>query len=387
MNPPPSRAARPPINNVFCVRPMRGETGDDAAFLAVRHALREAFGPLVNVMSLPARATGGLNRAGLTTRTVYEFNLFGHGVVLCGGSPLDHEAWLDLEPDALAGLEVPLLVAGLPRGFAPHELRALSDQTDTLLALDAGALDAMTRAGVPAALSGHPALFVERAIRRADPAHAPTPTPVLVCVREPRRTTLSGDLRRALPGRLRDLLRDLAARHGDVRLLCQSDGDRHLAASVSDVDYVSCEDVHDWHDQLDASDLTITFRVEAALASASLGVPFVHLSAGGDDRAALEAAGLGAWSIEIESCSDLGAAVAARVDDLPRLAERRLAAMDTWATLDRALSEAVRSFAARVSSARANDAQRPLADHAAVRQHLGAEPTSVQPALGDDAEE
>ncbi len=374
---------RRPISTVFCLRPMRGQTDDDAGFLVLKHALREVFGPLVSVTSLPA-AGGALNRAGLNSRTVYEFGLFGHGVVLLGGAPLDHREWLQLDVDALAELEVPLLVCGLPRGFTPAELQALAARGGTLLARDHDALGEMQAAGAPAALGGPPALFLDRAARPPPPGHAPAPADVLIVVRAPADTPLPGERRRRLPGELRDLVRALAASHGEVRLLCQSEADRHLAAAVSDVDYVACEEVDDWTDQLGAASLVVTFRAEAALVCAGRDTPFVHLAAGPHDHAALEAVGLAGWPIDIESTPDLVPAVTDRLDRLQTLSDRRLTAMPGWAALDRALMQAVRDFADRVGAARAGDAHRPTVDAQAVRSLLAAEATEVHAPSEDD---
>ncbi|MCB9537187.1 MAG: hypothetical protein H6704_13120 [Myxococcales bacterium] len=373
---------RRPISTVFCVRPMRGQADDDAAFLVLKHALREVFGPLLSITSLPA-AGGALNRAGLNSRTVYEFGLFGHGVVVLGGAPLDHREWLQLEVDALAALDVPLLACGLPRGFTPGELTALSARGGTLLARDHDALAEMQAAGVPATLGGPPALFLDRATRPPPPGHAPTSADVLVVVRAPADTPLPGDRRRRLPGELRDLVRGLTASHGEVRLLCQSEADRHLAAAVSDVDYVACEEVYDWADQLGAASLVVTFRPEAALVCAGRDTPFVHLAAGPHDHAALEAIGLSGWPIDVESTPDLVSAVAERLGRLQTLSDRRLTAMPGWAALDRALMQAVRDFADRVGAARVGDAHRPGADAQAVRSLLAAEATAVHPRADD----
>ena len=73
--------------NLFCIRPHGFNVGNDVIFLGLQHFLREAFGSVVNLISIPA--TGRYEsqaKAGLTAKTIYEINQYGHGVIVGGGN-------------------------------------------------------------------------------------------------------------------------------------------------------------------------------------------------------------------------------------------------------------------------------------------------------------
>ena len=358
-----------PISNVFCVRPRTGDVGDEAVFLVVRHYLREAFGPWVNVVSVDARRDGH-GPSGITSRTAYELGLFGHGVVLCGGAPLDRQPWLELDCEALEDLPAPLWVVGWPDGMEPWVIEGLARKAVAVSCLDARSLRRFE--GHDAALSelgGCATLFADRAMLKGAVGQAQAGQ-VLLVVRDPMRTPLHGTRRTKLAADQREVARLLRARHPSVRMLAVSDAGRHLAASIGDLDYLYTEDAHTWHDLLRQSALVVSFRAETALACAGLGVPFVHVACGDDGLGAMAAAGLDDWSIDLQSCSDIPGAVSARLDQLGSLETKRLTAMGRWGALDRALAGAAGRFAEAVVARRRGD------DHRQVTADAGFLPAS-----------
>ena len=76
--------------NLFCIRPKGFNVGNDAIYLGLQHFLCGAFGEVVNLISLPATAKYESHAtAGLTGKTIYEINQYGHGVTV-GGAILSY---------------------------------------------------------------------------------------------------------------------------------------------------------------------------------------------------------------------------------------------------------------------------------------------------------
>ncbi|MEC9092974.1 MAG: polysaccharide pyruvyl transferase family protein [Planctomycetota bacterium] len=118
--------------NLFCIRPKGFNVGNDAIFQGTRHFLYRAFGEAVNLITLPATAKyEGMAKAGLTAKTVYEINQYGHGVIVGGGN-LFENGELDVDLDALKCLEAPLMLFSLSRGKVYGRHNQLVDRTDAI---------------------------------------------------------------------------------------------------------------------------------------------------------------------------------------------------------------------------------------------------------------
>ena len=102
--------------NIFNIRPKGLNVGNDAIFVAMRHYIYKAFGSLVNIIEIPATKryeSGGL--AGLTSKTIYEMNRSGDGVILGGGN-LYENGEIDIDTESLKALDIPLMVYSVSRG-------------------------------------------------------------------------------------------------------------------------------------------------------------------------------------------------------------------------------------------------------------------------------
>ena len=118
--------------NLFCIRPKGFNVGNDAIYLGMQHFIYSAFGEVVNLITLPATSRyESQAKAGLTSRTIYEINQYGHGVIIGGGN-LFENGELDVQLDALGALEVPLMIFSVSRGRIYNRQLDLVRRTDTM---------------------------------------------------------------------------------------------------------------------------------------------------------------------------------------------------------------------------------------------------------------
>ncbi len=369
---PPAGPREHPICNVFCLRPRAGNLADEAVFGVVRSHVRSAFGPWVNLISLPL---GGdpLGRAGLTSRTVYDLNHCAHGVIICGSADARSTESLDFDPQALENLDLPILglgwagqsyvdAEGTPAmrvlGLRADHQRALAARTSWLLCRDAPTRAWLQSVGAEhAVLGGCPTLTLEPEAIAWEEAHPDTG--VLITVRDPARMGIPASNRAEFVGALRDLIATLRRQgHASVHLLCVDAQDLAFATSLARADFLFVDQFSTFTDRLRHAELHITFREDAALMCAALGHPFVHFACGADTRRPLEMAGLWQWSMGLDDLSGLGVRAlqqAARFGELDAL---RIAALPAWADFERVTARQFRRFAQAVLDRRTEDAHR-----------------------------
>lgn len=353
--------------NLFCIRPHGFNVGNDAIFLGLQHFLYQAFGEVVNLISLPATARyQSQAKAGLSAKTIYEINQYGHGVVIGGGN-LYENGELDVSLDALQALEVPLMLFSLSRGRVYNRRSELVDRTDALPARVVAALDAradlalfrdratseyLRRIGCRhSEVGGCPTLFLNRMQERLPWIPESDRGSALVSVRHPslmsiplaKQSRVYGDVLAIV-----DLLR--AAGYPDVRLLCHDHRDLAFAASFPGVEYVYTGDVYSYLALLRHCAINVTYRLHAFLPCVSFGAPAIKISY--DERATslVETVGLGAWNIDFVRDGDVAGQVADRLGRLDDLARLREQVRPLWARNYERLSQTFQQFAAQVKA-------------------------------------
>ena len=338
-----------PAFTIYCIRPNASDVGQLTTDLALRQRLEEALGPRVTVVWLRGLCDG-FGRSGLTSRTVYEINMFGHGLVLCGDTeaPADPKEAVDVE--AAGQLEVPTLLCSLVArgrtiaGLDPTQYGPLAEHATAVLGNEPGAVSMLRAFATETALGGPLALFSDRVDARPR-----EPSGALVAVRNPGQLPLEPERRSAVHGEIRALVDRLrAAGHHDVRLLCQDAADLSFAAAYSDLEYAYTTDPYRWLGLLRGADLVVSFRLEASLACAASSVPFVHLNADDGGRATLLALGLDPWTVDLRDSVAAPIDVMELVERISEQSEHRLETMANWGSYDRRTAEAFALFAAAV---------------------------------------
>ncbi len=351
--------------NLYCIRPIGFNIGNDAIFLGVMNRITEAFGQVVNLINIPATARyASHGRAGLTAKTVHEINQYGHGVIIGGGN-LFENGELDLNPEALTKLEAPLMLFSLSRGriynrcdqlvdrtdvMADSLIRALSNATSLLLARDNVTLKYLHKLGCgQAELGGCPTIFSDSIAHRLPEANRSNERDVFLSIRHPSLMNISPQRQMSVytqVGQIIELLRK--ADLGPVRLLCHDHRDIPFAASFNGIDYVYTGDAWSYLAMLKNCALNVSFRVHAALPCMAFGAPFINITYDERGQSLLDTVGFSGWNINLLEHDDLTAAVADRLTRLHTLAGQRLTAQPVWNRLELVQSSAFTRFAERV---------------------------------------
>ncbi len=360
-------SVRSPTYTLFLLRPDPQDLGERISELVLRHRIAEALGPRVNLVPLHGQGDG-LGRGGLSTRTVYEINMHGHGVVVFGATDTgpEIEPEIDLDPEACKLLTVPVLVCGVvgrgPKdalkiaGLDLHGLKALAGVTTAATAAEPGALFGLhSAAPTQALLTGPMRLFVDRLPPGGILLDEPEGTGALVVIRNPARLPLPAKKRTAVHAQVRAIADMLQSQgHEDVRLLCQHPTDVAFAAAYG-IDYFYCDDPYTFLDVVQTADIVVSYRLEAALAAASYGRPMVHLASDEASRSVMRTVGLSDWSVDL-TAADAVEAVAGLAKTHEELSLERVRLLPNWSEYDRRAHEAFGAFADAVIAQRKEEA-------------------------------
>lgn len=354
--------------NLFCIRPQGFNVGNDVIFLGLQHFLRMAFGEVVNLISLPATSRyESQAKAGLTGKTIYEINQYGHGVIVGGGN-LYENGELDVNLDALPSLEVPLLLFSLSRGRIYNRRHQLVSRTDAMperviqalhrkacrsLARDQATFTFLQRIGCDPILGGCPTIFVDRLADRLPALAECDRNTALISVRNPALMSIPLETQARV---YQDVLAIIALlrREGyaDVRLLCHDHRDIAFAASFPDIDYVYTGDVDTYLALLRACAINVTYRLHSMLPCLSFGTPTIKISY--DERALslVDTLGLGDWNIDMMQTRDVAGKVRDRYRHLKDLRTLRSSVRPVWEQLHTSMLDGFRHFAQEVRAYR-----------------------------------
>lgn len=351
--------------NLYVIRPHGFNVGNDVIFLSMQHFMREAFGRVVNLISLPATSRyESQAKAGLTPRTIYEINQFGHGVIIGGGN-LYENGELEVNADALAKLDVPLMLFSLSRGRIYNRRGQLVERTDTmpdrtLVALNSRSRHSYARDQATAdylhglgldhvQVSACPTIFMDRLADRFPRIPERDRSGVLISVRHPDLMSIPLPKQAQVRQDIRGIIALLRAQgHDNIHILCHDHRDIPFAASFTEVDYIYTGDVYTYLALLKSATLNVSYRLHSFLPSLAFGIPTIKISY--DERALslVETVGYGSWNINLMETDDLLAAVQDRYSRLDELDELRRQAAPVWQNIDDTIRGAFARFAADV---------------------------------------
>ena len=351
--------------NLFCIRPKGFNVGNDAIALGVQHLLYQAFGEVVNVITVPATSKYDQHgHAGLTAKAVYEINQYGHGVLIGGGN-LYENGELDVDPDALERLEPPLMLFSLSRGRVYNRRRVLVDRTDVISdrvikALDRKASFALARDEATGdhlreigcrhcEVGGCPTIFLDAMRDRLPAIPQSQVSDAFVSIRHPHLMSIPLTKQAQVYNDVRNIVELLRDRGYDrVRLLCHDHRDISFAASFPGVDYVYTGDVHSYLAMLDQCALNVSYRLHSFLPCLSFGRPAIKVSY--DERACslIKTVGLDSWNINMVHNEDVVGQVANRLDRLDELVRLRSAVQGRWDMLYGRMLSVFQEFASEI---------------------------------------
>lgn len=348
--------------NLFCIRPKGFNVGNDAIYLGMQYFLYKAFGQVVNLISLAATSRyESQAKAGLTAKTIYEINQYGHGVIVGGGN-LYENGELDVTLDALETLEVPLMLFSLSRGRVynrQHQLvnrtdamparvmAALNQRADYSLARDKATLDYLRSIGCDRSqLGGCPTIFLDRVVERLPQLPDHDRAGVLISVRNPSLMSIplrkQSQVRKDVTGMIEFLQSE---GFKDIRLLCHDHRDIPYAASFADIDYVYTGDVYTYLAMLRSCALSISYRLHATLPCFSFGTPSIKISY--DERALslMETIGLADWNIDMVKSENVLEQVIDRYRRIQSFEDIRQSIQAQWQHLEVSMSDTFNAFA------------------------------------------
>jgi polysaccharide pyruvyl transferase WcaK-like protein len=347
---------------LFCVRPKGFNVGNDAIYMGLQYFLYKAFGQIINLIPLAATSRyESQAKAGLTAKTIYEINQYGHGVIVGGGN-LYENGELDINLEALKTLEVPMMLFSLSRGRIYNRQHSLVDRTDvmadqTLLALNQQANYSLTRDQATynhlqrigfhqCQIGGCPTIFLDRILDRLPQIPERDQAGVLIAVRNP--NLMSIPLKKQSQVRS-DILAiiDFLQHEGvqDVRLLCNDHRDIPFAASFVGIDYIYTGDVYSYLALLRSCRLSISYRLHATLPCIAFSTPSIKISY--DERAIslMETVGLAEWNIDMIQTDDVISQVIDRYQNITKLSSLRTQIQPLWEQLYQVMETTCISFA------------------------------------------
>lgn len=356
--------------NIFCIRPKGFNIGNDVIYQGTLAFLQQAFGPQVNVISLPATSRyESQAKAGLTARTVHEINRYGHGVIVGGGN-LYENGELEADAGALEALEVPLLLFSLGAGRVYNRQHELVARTDSMppaivrmlnqkaaysLVRDDATADQLRQMGCQGVeVGGCPTLFIGESASRI-PTFRDV-AKVLISIRTPELMNIpltdQARVRNDLLGII-ELLRSRCC--GEVKLLCHDHRDLAFAASLKDIDYLYTDDALTYLGWLRSCKLNVSYRLHAVLPCLSMGKPTISISY--DERALglLQTIGFGEWDINMIATPSVVSAVTDRLGRLSELPELLQSVQPRWQTLRERMVGTFRAFAEDVLGAQRDE--------------------------------
>jgi hypothetical protein len=354
---------------LFNIRPRALNVGNDIIAIGLRNYIREAFGEVVNIVTLPATSKYEAGKkAGLDAATVYEINQYGHGVIIGGGN-LYENGELQLDLNALEALEAPLMLFSLSMGRIYGRLNRLVRRTnampdDRVLKLGRKALVNLARcqatydylAGIGlenAELGGCPTLHLDDVSSHLPQVPASNRDMVMLSVRNPMLMSIPTEIRANVSAHIAGIvesLRDMG--YGTPKLLCHDYRDIEFAASFKGLDYLYIEDPQMFLATLKAARLNVTYRLHSALPCLSFGTLCVKISY--DERALslMETIGYGGWNIDMVKTPDVVAAVRDRLGRLDELKHLKRESQETWDRLRDVNRQAFGRFAKTVKAYR-----------------------------------
>ncbi len=323
------------MTTVFCVHPHGFNIGNDAIHIALRAMLDDAFGEIVNVISIPATSRfESHGRAGLTPGVVHEINQYADGVIVGGGN-LFENAQLDMDTNALKALEPPMMLFSLSRGRIFNRAGNLVDRTDVMpddrlralheasmcsVARDQATFDHLKSIGCEhVVLGGCPTITLGDAAERLPRVTDHDDGVVLLSIRNPSLMNIPLDAQARVRTTVLELASAIEERTGSrPRLLCHDHRDIPFAASFPGFEYVYTGDVYRFLALLQHAKLCVTFRLHAAIPCLAFGTPFVNISYDERAQSAIETIGLEEWNVDLMSGSAVET-VRSRLDELDRL--------------------------------------------------------------------
>ena len=321
---------------LFNIRPKGHNIGNDAISIALRDQVYKAFGRMVNIIDIPATSLYESHaKAGLSSKTVYEINRVGDGVIVGGGNLYENDE-IEFSETALRALQVPLMLFSNSIGRVYNNKGELTQRTDVIpdskliilhkyadisLVRDSATLKYLNSIGVNnSSLGSCPTIFLGNYQNYKDFIPKSDYVGVLISIRTPSLINLPQKYQLGITEELEKTINMLKKRgYSRIRLLCNDSRDCEYASyfrDIANVDFVYTNNVFDYLSLLSNAELVVSFRLHATLPALSFGTPAINISY--DERAEqlLEDLGLGMWDIKYIKTNQLSNEIENRLKNI-----------------------------------------------------------------------
>jgi polysaccharide pyruvyl transferase WcaK-like protein len=349
---------------LFNIRPKGHNIGNDAISIALRNQVYRAFGRMVNIIDIPATSLyESHSMSGLSSKTVYEINRVGDGVIIGGGNLYENNE-IDFNESALKALQVPLMLFSnsigrvydrsgilVPRTdvIPDPKLRLLHEFADISLVRDTSTLNHVKEIGVTnSEFGGCPTLFLGKYNSYKDMLPQDDYVGALISIRTPSLVNLPQKFQLAMTDELVKTISILREKgYKRIRLLCNDSRDCEYASyfrDIANVDFVYTSNVFDYFSLIEKADILISYRLHATLPALSFGTPVINISY--DERAEqlIRDLGIGNWDIQITSTASVSSEVLNRIENIQRLEELKLEAEELWNKIEEIQNKAFVKF-------------------------------------------
>ena len=349
---------------LFNVRPKGHNIGNDAISIALRNQVFKTFGRMVNIIDIPATSLyESHSKAGLSSKTVYEINRVGDGVIVGGGNLYENNE-IDFNDTALNALEVPLMLFSNSLGkvynregnlvsrtdVIPNgKLQKLHTRADISLVRDTATLQHLRSIGSDSSVfGGCPTIFLGKYNDFKNILPSSDKVGVLISIRTPSLVNLPQKFQLSMSSDLEEIIKMLKAKgYPRVRLLCNDTRDCEYASyfrDIADVDFVYTSNVFDYFSLLSNAELVVSYRLHATLPSLSFGTPAINISY--DERAErlIDDLGLGEWDIRYVKTDSVPELFLDRLNNLDKLNEIMSRSKKKWDEIEKIQSNAFEEF-------------------------------------------
>lgn len=326
---------------LFNIRPKGHNIGNDAISIALRNQIYQTFGRMVNIIDLPATSLyESHSKAGLSSKSIYEINRVGDGVIVGGGNLYENNE-IDINETALKALQVPLMLFSNSIGrvysregkleprtdvIPDSKLKVMHDRADISLVRDSATLKHVHRIGADHSIfGGCPTIYLGKHNEFKNVLPSNEYVGVLISIRTPSLINLPQRYQIALTDELKETTKILRSKgYKRIRILCNDSRDCEYASyfrDIANIDFVYTSNVFDYLALLSNAQLVLSFRLHATLPSISFNTPVINVSY--DERAEclIEDLGFGDWDIKYVKQKSLSNAISERLNNLHRFNE------------------------------------------------------------------
>lgn len=355
---------------LFNIRPKGHNIGNDAISIALRNQVYKTFGRMVNIIDLPATSLYESHaKSGLSSKSVYEINRVGDGVIVGGGNLYENNE-IDISETALKALQVPLMLFSnsigkvysregqlVPRTdvIPDSKLKVLHDRADISLVRDTATLEHVQNIGSKeSVMGGCPTIFLGKKNYYKDILPENEYVGTLISIRTPSLINLPQKFQIRITDELVKTIEVLRSKnHKRIRILCNDSRDCEYASYFRDyanVDFVYTSNVFDYLSLLANAELVISFRLHATLPALSFRTPAINISYDQRAERLIADLGLGKWDIKYIEKQSLHSEIEERLSNLDMLWPIVDEAKTIWNSIEEVQYNAFEKFHSMVRS-------------------------------------